>query len=54
LKNLPEVIDRTESQLFDKDRANRQRSKRQKRLERLPPRSAPPKAAALQRYRDGG
>jgi hypothetical protein len=47
------VIDRTESQLFDRDRANRQQGKRQTKLERRPPQRAPQKTAARLRYLDG-
>jgi len=46
------VIDRTESQLFDRDRANSQQRKRQTKLERRPPQRAPQKTAARLRHLD--
>jgi hypothetical protein len=46
------VIDRTESQLLDRDRANRQQHIRQRKLERRPPQRAAQKTAARLRHSD--
>jgi hypothetical protein len=49
---LHEVIDRSESQLVDRDRINRRRSAGKSSLERRPPRRAARNSAAVERYRD--
>jgi hypothetical protein len=46
------VIDRSESQLVDRDRINRRRSDTKTPLERRPPQRAARNRAAVARYRD--
>jgi hypothetical protein len=46
------VIDRSESQLVDRDRLNRRRSAAKVPLERRPPQRAARNSAAVARYRD--